>query len=524
MTENNAVSPDNYSRIRGREAQDQNIAQVKLLGEVIKTTLGPKGMDKLLMDPNGRITVTNDGVTILREMEIKHPAAKMISEIANTQENEIGDGTTTVAMLAGKLLDNADKLILKGIHPTIIIKGFELASEKAMEILESISIDGSSRDMLKKVAMTAMTGKGAEGNREKLAEIILDAVKKVEGDGVNFYDNIKITKSKGQGIDKSEMVEGMVLEYPIMNDKMPKSLKQAKIALCDFDLGIKMPEKDVQIQAQNPQVMQQFLDQEKMRINEMLEIIDKSEANVIFCAKGIDDGMFYQFAKRGVIAIRRVNKYDMDQLAKATGAEIVSSIDELNKDILGESREVFEKKTREESLIYVTGCKNAKAVTILMHGTTSHVLDEVTRALTDGLGDVIAVLKEKRVVSGGGAVEMELAKRLREYANTLPGREQLAVTAFADSLEVIPETLATNAGLDSIEMLTKLKTKHDEKDSEDSKYFGLNLFSGKIEDTFNAGIIEPLKIKTQAISSAMEVSTMILRIDDLLIAKAAPQQ
>ena len=506
------------TRILGRAAHTQNIEAAIVLSDIIKTTLGPKGMDKFIVDAQGNTIISNDGVTILNEMDIKHPAAKIIVETASTQENEIGDGTTTVTMLAGKLLENALKLIKKNIHPTTIIKGYSLASEKCLEILNEISEDSKERETLKQIAMTAMTGKGAEGNRERLSEIIVRVIEKLASKGQVELDNIKITKSKGKEIEKSEMVDGVVLEYPLLNEKMPKKVKNASIALLDFDLEIKNPEKDLQIRIQTPQQLQAFLNEEQKRINNLVGFIVDAGANVVFCKKGIDDLIFHQFAQKGILAVRRVTKYDMDQLVKAVKGNLVSVAEELKEEDLGKAGLVEEEKNREDSLIYVRDCENPGAITILMHGTTSHVLDETVRALTDGIGDVVSVFKDGKIVSGGGAVEIELSRQLRKYAHTLSGREQLAVLEFANTLEFIPETLAENAGLDSINLIAELKTEHD-KETEDSKHMGLNLFENEIENTFKKGIIEPMKIKTQAIKSATEVTNLILRCDDILLSK-----
>lgn len=512
----NEVNPE--KRTTGLAAYVQNISAAMTLSELIKTTLGPKGMDMFIVDANGNMVISNDGVTILNEMDIRHPAAKIIAETASTQESEIGDGTTTVTMLTGKLLENALKLIKKNIHPTTIIKGYNLACKKSIDILNELAVNSKDKDILKKIAMTAMTGKGAEGHREKLADIIMKAIKKLEKNNQVELHNIKITKSKGQEIEKSELVDGMVFEYPLLNDRMPKRIENAKIALLDFDMGNKNLERDLSIRINNPQQLQQFIMVEEKRIVEIVNLTEKSGANVVFCMKGIEDPIFHLFAQKGIMAIRRVTKYDMDQLVKAVKGIVVSKPEDLTKNCLGKAGIVEEIKNKEDSLIYVRECENPGAITILMHGTTSHVLDEVTRALTDGIGDVIAVYKDGKVVSGGGAIEMELSRRLRIYAHTLLGREQLAVFEFADTLEFIPETLAENSGLDPINMLTELKMAHDE-DTEESIHMGLNLFQDKVENTFNQGIIEPMKIKTLAIKSATEMANLILRCKEILMAK-----
>jgi len=506
------ILPENVQRTIGKDAQRNNILAARVIAEVVKSTLGPKGMDKMLVDSTGNIVVTNDGVTILEEMEIDHPAAKMVVEIAKTQEEEVGDGTTTVAMLAGKLLENAENLLDKKIHPTVIAKGYRLAAEKSKEILNEIGIEVNDKEILRKIAMTAMTGKGAEGNREKLGDLIVRAVDQVSsGSEVDIAD-IKIEKLRGDEIGNSELIQGIVLDKEIANDSMPKNIQNAKIALVDFPLELKSPETEARISVSSPEQLQSFIDSEERFLKDLTEKLIKSGANVIFCQKGIDDVAQYYLAKAGIMACRRVSKNDMEKLSRATGGKIVSSISELEGNF-GKAGIVEEIKRGSDGMIYVRNCENPKAVTILVKGSTSHIVEEIERAVKDGLGDVIAAVKSRKVVSGGGAVEMELARRLRQYSRTLGGREQLAVEVFADALEFIPETLAENAGLDPIDILTELKKRHEAGMARD----GINLFNNKIEDCFEAGIVEPLKVKKQAISSASEVAVMILRIDDVLI-------
>ncbi len=508
------ILPENVSRTLGRDAQRNNILAAKVVADVIKTTLGPKGMDKMLVDSAGEIIITNDGVTILSEMEIDHPAAKMIVEIAKTQDQETGDGTTTVAMLTGKLLENAEKLLDKKIHPTVIIKGYKLAAERAKEILREISSPVTDTEILKKVARTAMTGKGAEGYRDKFAEIIVSAVNQVcEGKKISL-DDIKIEKIKGEGIENSELIQGIVLDKEVVHDNMPKKIEKAKILLADFPLEIKSPEAETKISISTPEQLQDFILAEENALKDMTSKIINSGANVVFCQKCIEDVAQYYLAKARIYACRRVAKSDMEKLARATSGKIISSINELNGNDFGYADSVEEIKKGEDAMTYVRGCRNPKAVTIIIRGSTDHVIDEIERAIRDGLGVVTCAVKEERIVAGGGAVEIELAKRLREFSRTLGGREQLAVEEFASAIESIPETLAENAGLDQINILTELKHRHEAGNIRD----GLNLSSNRIEDCFQAGILEPLKVKTQAIGSATEVATMILRIDDVLVA------
>jgi len=507
------ILPDNVQRMVGKDAQRNNIMAARLVADAIKTTLGPKGMDKMLVDSVGEITVTNDGVTILEQMELDHPAAKMMVEIAKTQEDEVGDGTTTAVMLAGKLLENAEKLLDNKVHPTVITKGYRLAAEKAQQILQevSVSITPDQEDVLKHLAMTAMTGKGAETVKDRFADIIVRAVKQVAENGSVDLSNIKIEKNKGDGLENTELVSGIVIDKERVSIDMPARVENAKIALLDSALEIKSPETDTKISISSPEQLQGFVEQEERMLKDMTEKIKASGASVVFCQKGIDDLAQYYLAKSGIYACRRAAKSDMEKLAKATQGRIVSNLSELTSEQLGKADVVEEVKRGEDTFTYVKGCSNPKALTILIHGGTDHVLDEMERAIKDGIGDVASALKTGKIVAGAGAVEIELARRLREYSKSLGGREQLAIEEFASSLEFIPLTLAENAGLDPIDTLTELKAAH-----ETDKYAGINIFNGKVEDALRVGIIEPLKIKSQAIDSASEVAMMILRIDDVL--------
>ncbi len=511
------ILPEDAQRILGRDAQRNNILAARIIAETVKTTLGPKGMDKMLVDSAGGIIVTNDGVTILEEMDINHPAAKMIVEVARTQEKEVGDGTTTAVMLAGKLLENAEGLLDQKIHPTIITKGYRLAAEKCQQFLQELAVEISSEDELLKVAQTAMTGKGAEYVKEKFDDIIVDAIKLIAENGKADLNNIKIEKQRGQGIEKTELIRGVVLDKEKVSLEMPLQVKGARIALVDSALEIKKPETEARISISSPEQLQSFLEQEEIILKQMVENVKQSGANVLICQKGIDEVAQFYLAKSKIYALRRVAKSDMEKLARATSGKIVSNLKDLTVDELGFAEVVEEVRDGEEAMTYVRGCKNPKALTILIRGGTEHVIDEIERAVKDGLGDVAAALRDSKVVAGGGAIEIELAKKLREFAQTLKGREQLAVEEFASALECIPITLAENAGLDPLDILTELRVSHDSG----KKNAGLNLFSGKIEDTLMCGIIEPLKIKTQAIASASEVAIMILRIDDIIAAKSS---
>jgi archaeal chaperonin len=510
------LMPEDIQRIMGKDAQRNNILAARMVAEMIKTTLGPKGMDKMLVSPTGDIIVTNDGVTILEEMQIEHPAAKMMVDIARTQDSEVGDGTTTVVMIAGKLLENAERLLDQKIHPTVIAKGYKIAAEKCQEILNEIAlrISPDDDDVLRQVAMTAMTGKGAENSKEKFADIVVKAVKQIQNNGKIDLADIKIEKSRGEGMADTELISGIVLDKEKISNDMPTVVNQAKIVLIDFPLELKNPEIDTKISVSSPDQLQGFLNQEERLIKEMVNKVRSTNANVIFCQKGVDDFAQYLFSKAGVYVCRRVSKSDMEKLAKATGGRIVSNINELSASELGDAEIVEEVKHGEYTFTYVRGCKNPKAVTILIHGGTDHLIDEIERALKDGFGVVASSIKTKLVVPGGGAIDVELARRLRHFGQSLSGREQLAVEEFASALEFIPTTLAENAGLDPIDVLTELKSKHDAGD----RNAGLNLFTNKIENVLEARIIEPYKIKTQAINSASEVANMILRIDDVIAA------
>jgi thermosome len=512
------ILPEGTQRTTGKNAQRTNIMAAKMVAETVRTTLGPKGMDKMIVDSLGDVTVTNDGVTILEEMQIEHPSAKMIVEVAKTQEDEVGDGTTTAVVLAGELLKNAENLLDQEVHPTIIARGYRLAEAKAQEILLKMAedVDEKDTDVLGKIAMTAMTGKGAESSKEKLSDIAVRAVRAVlekDNNGVSIErDNIKLEKKVGASVEESELVQGIVLDKERVHKGMPRFVKNAKIALIDSAIEIKNTEIDAKIQITDPNQMQAFIDQEEKMLRDKVEKIAASGATVVICQKGIDDIAQHFLAKRGIYAVRRAKQSDMDALARATGGKVVTNLDDLSKDDLGAAGVVEEVKVGDEEMTYVKDCKNPKSVTILVRGGTEHVVDEVKRAMEDAIGDVAAALKNGKVVGGAGAPEVELARQLRKYADSLSGREQLAVDAFADSIEIIPRTLAENAGIDPIDILTELKAAHDKG----MKWAGIDVFKGKAVDAWKKGVIEPLKIKTQAVSSAAEVAVMILRIDDVI--------
>ena len=508
------ILPEGSQRTVGREAQRNNIMAAKAVAETVRTTLGPKGMDKMIVDSLGDVTITNDGVTILNEMNIEHPSAKMIVEVAKTQEDEIGDGTTTAVVLAGELLKNAEDLLDKEVHPAVIARGYRLAETKAQEILKDLGekITPDNEEILKKIAQTAMTGKGAEYSKDTLAILAVKSVKMVEENGNIDKENIKIEKRTGGSVNDSELIKGIVIDKERLSPSMPQKITNAKIALIDREIEIKKTEIDASIQIKTPDQMQGFLDQEEKMLKDMVEKITYTGANVVLCQKGVDDLAIHFLAKKGVYAVRRISESDMKKLAKATGGTIVNNLKDLSKEDLGEAGVVEERKVGDEEFTYIMECKNPKAVTLLIRGGTEHVTNEIERAVTDAVGDVIAALKTGMVVAGAGAPEIELSIALKKYANSLSGREQLAVEAFANAMEVIPKTLVENAGLDPIDTMTDLIAAHSKK----QKWAGIDVFSGKVMDAWKRGVIEPLKIKTQAVSSAAEVAVMILRIDDVI--------
>jgi thermosome len=514
------ILPEGTLRTKGREAHKNNIAAAKLVADAVRTTLGPKGMDKMLVDSLGDVTITNDGATILSEMQIEHPAAKMMVEVAKTQDEAVGDGTTTAVIIAGELLHEAEKLLEQQIHPTVVTKGFRLAKLKALEIVEKLAknVTIENEETLHNIAKTAMTGKSADRASEKLSDLAVRAVKKIaevkEGKVYVDTENVKIEKKSGGSMNETELIDGIVLDKEVVHSAMPKRLEKAKIALLDSALEIKELEGDAKISIDSPEKLQAFLDGEERVLKEMADMVIKSGANVVFCQKGIDDMAQHYLAKAGIIAARRVKKSDMEKLARATGAKLVSSIKELNKTDLGFAGVVEEKKIAGDEMLFVEKCKEPKAVTILIRGGSEHVIDEVERAMVDAVKGVAASLELGKIVAGGGAAEMQVARQLRKYADSFKGREQLAVNAFANAMEVVPRSLAENAGLDPIDKIAQLRAEHDKN----RITVGLDVFTGNVQDMMALGVIEPLKIKIQAIKSASEVAEMILRIDDIISA------
>ncbi|MEM3672735.1 MAG: thermosome subunit beta [Candidatus Bathyarchaeia archaeon] len=521
------ILKEGTSRTTGREAQRNNIMAAKIIAETVKTTLGPKGMDKMLVNSFGDVSITNDGATILKELDVQHPAAKMLVEVAKAQDNEVGDGTTTAAVLAGELLAKAETLLDQNIHPTVIIEGFKKASEKAQEVLEKMALPISINDdeRLIDIAVTSMGSKGITVAKEHFAKLAVEAVKQVaeEKDG-KFkadIDLIKILKKHGKSLDETELVKGVVIDKEVAHPQMPKLVKDAKIALLNAKLEIEKTEFDAKINIETPEQMKLFLDEEERMLKEMVDKIAEVGANVVLCEKGIDDVALHFLAKRGILAAKNLTRSDMEKLARATGGKIIASVKDLTPDVLGEAKIVEEVKIGEDKLIYVKECKNPKAVTIVIRGGTEHVVDEAERSLHDALCVVRNAIEDGKIVPGGGAPEAEVAKQLRDYAVKVGGREQLAIEAFADAVESIPLILAENAGLDPIDIMVALRAKHE---SAATPSYGVDVFSGKVRDMLELKVVEPLRVKQQVIKSATEAANMILKIDDLIAAKGMEKE
>jgi thermosome len=512
------ILKEGSDRSRGREAQHRNITAVKVVAESVRSALGPKGMDKMLVDSFGDVTVTSDGRTILDEMDIQHPAAKMLVEVSKTQDNEAGDGTTSVVIIAGELLSRAEELIDKGVHPIVIIEGYRKAAEKCLETLEKIAIkvDPTSTEYLKKAAMTSMASKLVADYKEFFADLAVKAMLEVaEKDGKTCkvdVEDVKVEKKTGESLGETRLINGIVLDKEVTHSGMPKRVEKAKIALLDASLENEKTEYDAKLSIETPDQIEAFLNQEEDMLKEMAEKITKSGANVLICQKGIDDMAQHFLSRKGVLAIRRAKKSDMEKLAKATGGKIVTKLDEIKPSDLGYAAIVEERRIGDDKMTFIEGCKNPQAVTILIRGGTERLTAEAERSLHDALCVIRDIIQEPLVVAGGGAPEMEMAKILRKYAETFPGKEQLAVRVFAESLEAIPTTLADNAGLQSIDILSDLRSKHDAGET----WAGLEVREGKVRDMSKVGVFEPLTVKKQIIKSASEAATMILKIDDII--------
>nr|WP_324760329.1 thermosome subunit beta [Haloarcula sp. GH36] len=510
---------EDSQRMKDKSAQEHNISAARAVAESVRSTLGPKGMDKMLVSSMGDVTVTNDGVTILQEMDIDNPTASMIVEVAETQEDEAGDGTTSAVAIAGELLKNAQDLLEQDIHPTAIIKGFDMAASESKEIVADIAtdVDPDDEELLRKVAETSMTGKGAELNKELLAQLIVDAVNAVtveaeDGSVVADLEYLNIETQTGSSAGNSELLEGAVIDKDAVHEEMAENVDDAKVLLIDTAIELDETDVDAQLSVDDPSQLQTFLDKEEEQLKQMVDQIAATGANVVFCQKGIDDMAQHYLAQQGILAVERAKKSDIEFLKEVLGARVVSDLDSATEDDIGHGSV---ERDAAEGLFYVEGTgADAHGVTLLLRGSTDHVVDELERGVTDALDVVASTVANGTVLGGGGAPEIEVAARLRDYADSVEGREQLAVEAFADALEIIPRTLAENAGLDSIDTLVDLRAAHE--DGEVSA--GLNVFTGDVEDTLETGVVEPAHAKRQALSSAVEAANLVLKIDDIIAA------
>jgi len=511
------IMGEDAQRVKDKDAQEYNISAARAVAESVRSTLGPKGMDKMLVDSMGTVTITNDGVTILQEMDIDNPTAEMIVEVAETQEDEAGDGTTTAVAIAGELLKKAEDLLEQDIHPTAIIQGFNMASAQARAEIDDIAerVDPTDEDLLRKVAETSMTGKSSELDKELLASLVVEAVQAVtveaeDGSHVVDLEFVEIETQTGSSASESELLNGAVVDKDPVNDDMPVEFDEASVLLLNEPIEVEETDADTSVSIDSPDQLQQFLDSEERQLREKVDQIVATGADVVFCQKGIDDLAQYLLAKEGILAVRRTKKSDMGFLQEILGAEIVSDLDSATDAHLGSgsiSRDAG------AGLFYVEG-ENSHGVTLLLRGSTEHVVDELERGITDALDVVSSTASDGRVLAGGGAVEVEVAGRLRDYADDISGREQLAVNAFADAVEIVPRVLASNAGLDSIDTLVSLRAAHEDGDI----HAGLNVFSGDVVDTYDAGVVEPAHSKEQALSSATEAANLVLKIDDIIAA------
>ncbi len=515
------ILKEGTTREKGKGAQMNNISAAIAISDAVKSTLGPKGMDKMLVDSMGDVVVTNDGATILKEIDIEHPAAKMIVEVAKSQDQRCGDGTTTAVILTGELLKAAGELIEQKIHPTVISSGFKLAADKAVETLNKISIPikYDDKNTLKKIAITAMSSKGSIGSKENLAEIIVDAVtsvaEKINNNISVDIDNIQIQKHQGGSVNDTKIIKGIILDKERVTEDTPRQIKNAKIALVNAAIEVKKTEVDARIQIQDPTQLQAFLDEEETMLRKMVEKIKKSKANVLICQKGIDDIAQHFLAKERIYSVRRAKESDMEKLAKATGGKIISNLDDIQSEDLGKAGLVEERKIGDEKFTFIMGCVNPKAVSIFIRGSTEHVIDELERSIHDSLFVVKIAIEDQKMTVGGGSAATEISMALRDYAPTIGGREQMAIEAFAKAIDVVPKTLAENAGFDPIDMMLEIRSAH----KKNMKYAGINVYTGKIDDMYNKNVFEPLRVGIQEIQASSEAATMILRIDDIIASK-----
>ncbi len=521
------ILKEGTERSKGRSAQMNNIMAAIIIADAVKSTLGPRGMDKMLVDSLGDVTITNDGASILKEIDVQHPAAKMLVEVAKSQDQETGDGTTTSVVIAGELLKQAQDLLEKKIHPTIIVSGYEKAADEANKILKEIALDVEADDekTLLAIAGTSMNSKSIVGERDFFSKIAVEAVKQItevrDGKKIANIDMIEVIKKQGKHLRESELVKGMVVDKEVVHPAMPKKVSGAKILLINAPIEVEKTEFNAEIRITDPSQIKAFLDEEERILTEMSQKIINSGANVVFCQKGIDDVAQHHLAKAGIMAIRRVKKSTMEKLARATGAKIITSLDDIDESALGEAGLVEEVKLGDDKLVYVRECKDPKAVSIVIRGGTEHVVEEAERALHDALCVVRDVIEDGKYVAGGGAVEIELSRRLNDLAKKVEGREQLAIEAFAKALEIVPKTLAENAGHDPLNILVDLRKAHS---SESGLWHGVNVFDGKVSDMLSAGVIEPLRVKSQAIKASSEAAQMILRIDDVIASKKSSNE
>ena len=516
------ILKEGTTREKGKDARSNNIMAAMAISDAVKSTLGPKGMDKMLVDSMGDAVITNDGAIILKEIDIEHPAAKMIVEVAKSQDEECGDGTTSAVILTGELLKVSNVLLNQNIHPTVITAGYKLAADEAIKIINknSIPLKSDDKKTLRNLAMTAMASKGASGSKELLADVVVNAVtsvsEKLNGKTTVDLDNIQIKKQQGGSIEDTEIINGIILDKERVSNDMPQNVTNAKIALVNIAFEIKKTEVDARIQINDPTQLQSFLDEEETMLRKMVEKIKKSGANVLICQKGIDDIVQYLLAKEKIYAVRRASESDIKKLAKATGAKIISNLDDLNKNDLGYAGIVEEKKYGDDKFTFIMKCKNPKAVSIMIRGGTEHVIDELERGLHDSLSVVKVALEDGKIITGGGSTATSIAMGLRDYASSVGGREQMAIEAFANAMEIIPKTLSQNAGLDPIDIMLKIRTDH----KKGSKYSGVNVLEKKVDDMLKNNVIEPVRLGLNEILAASEAATMILRIDDVIASKS----
>ncbi|TMI30129.1 thermosome subunit [Candidatus Bathyarchaeota archaeon] len=519
------ILKEGTSRSRGRNAQRSNIMAAKVLAETVRSTIGPRGMDKMLVAGMGDIVITNDGATIMKEMDVQNPAAKMLVEVAKTQDSEVGDGTTTSVVLAGELLAGAESLLDRDVHPNVIISGYQDAAQKALEILHKIAVDikPSDEGQLKQIALTSLNTKGIFGSQKHFAELAVEAIQHVmEKRGTTIkadIDLVKVMKKNGQSLEESELVNGIIIDKEVSHSQMPKSVTDARIALLNAKLEIEKTEMDAKININKPEEMLAFIHEEENMLKDMVEQVAKTGANVLFTEKGIDDQALAILAKKGILTVKNVSSNDMEKLAKATGGSVVGTTKDLSKTALGQAKLVEEMRIGDDKLVYVREGKNPKAVTIMIRGGSEHVVDEAERSLHDALCVVRNAVEDGKILAGGGAPEAELAQRLKDYAVKVGGREQLAVTAFAEALEAVPVAIAQNAGFDPIDVMVELRAKHN---TAANLWYGVNVSTGKASDMWKMNVIEPLRVKTQVIKSAIEAVTMLLRVDDVIASKAPP--